>query len=308
MPIPSFFEFINPLLLFLAQQPDEVPISQVYEALADQAHLSDEDRKALLPSQVQAVYKNRIGWAHDRLKRAGYSASPRRGYWRLTDEGRQAAKKNPKGFAEKDLTRLAYPSRDVRLRPEGSDDNGGHEARDDAAALQVKQSPDERIDDALRELRESVAGELLEIIGRSKPRFFEDLVLDLLHAMGYGTSRVDLQRVGGSGDGGIDGVISLDRLGLEKVYVQAKRWQNTVGSPQIQTFMGALQLKGADKGVFITTAAFSKDARDAAKQARGSVVLVDGGQLAALMIEHGVGVTHKQLRIPHVDNDYFEEP
>lgn len=125
--------------------------------------------------------------------------------------------------------------------------------------------------------------------------------------MGYGTSRSDLQRVGGSGDGGIDGIISLDRLGLEKVYVQAKRWKNSVGSPEIQGFMGALQLQGASKGVFITTSAFTRDAKEAANRARGSIVLVDGAQLAALMMDHGVGVSHKPLRIPKVDGDYFED-
>ncbi len=305
MPIPSFFEFINPLLHFLAHQSDEARISEVYEAVADTVGLTQEDRLLLLPSQSQLVYKNRIGWAHDRLKRAGYSTSPRRGYWLLTNAGREAAKRCPNGFPQDELDRLAYPPRDTQLRTEGAIENGSSQVEE--AGIQTKQSPDERIDDALRELRDSVGHELLEVILRSSPRFFENLVLDLLHTMGYGTSRADLRRVGGSGDGGIDGVISLDRLGLEKVYVQAKRWQNPVGSPQIQTFMGALQLVGADKGVFITTASFTKDAREAAVRARGSVVLIDGTQLASLMIEHGVGVTHKPLRIPHVDSDYFEE-
>ncbi|RYG18742.1 restriction endonuclease, partial [bacterium] len=126
-------------------------------------------------------------------------------------------------------------------------------------------------------------------------------------AMGYGTSRSDLQRVGGSGDGGIDGIISLDRLGLEKVYIQAKRWKDTVGSPDVQGFMGALQLQSASKGVFLTTSSFTKDAKAAAGKARGTIVLVDGAELTALMIEHGVGVSHKALRVPKVDNDYFEE-
>jgi restriction system protein len=128
-------------------------------------------------------------------------------------------------------------------------------------------------------------------------------VLDLLHAMGSGTSRSDLQRVGGSSDG----IISLDRLGLEKVYIQAKRWKNTVGSPEIQGFMGALQLQSASKGVFITTSVFTKDAKLAAARARGTIVLIDGEQLAGLMMDHGVGVSHKALRVPKVDNDYFDE-
>ena len=170
-----------------------------------------------------------------------------------------------------------------------------------------KVGPDERIDAALSELRDSVARDLLENIGNAPPEFFEKLVLDLLHAMGYGTSRSDLKQVGGSGDGGIDGIISLDRLGLEKVYVQAKRWKNPVGSPEIQGFMGALQIQSASKGVFITTSTFTKDAKQAATKSRGSVVLVDGDQLSALMMDHGVGVSHKALRVPKVDNDYFED-
>jgi restriction system protein len=171
----------------------------------------------------------------------------------------------------------------------------------------TKTSPDESIEKALSEIVDSVAHDLLERIGQAPPAFFERLVLELLHVMGYGLSRSDLQQVGGSGDGGIDGVISLDRLGLEKVYIQAKRWQGTVGSPQIQTFMGALQLQSANKGVFLTTSAFTKDARDAAAKARGAVVLVDGARLTQLMIEHGVAVTHKLVKVPKIDGDYFED-
>jgi restriction system protein len=135
---------------------------------------------------------------------------------------------------------------------------------------------------------------------------FEDLVLDVLHALGYGMSREALQRVGRSGDGGIDGIVSLDRLGLQKVYVQAKKWQGQVGAPQIQGFMGALQLQGGDKGVLITSGTVSGPAREAARQARGSVVLIDGTRLAELMIEHGVGVANESLRIPKIDTDFFE--
>jgi restriction system protein len=170
-----------------------------------------------------------------------------------------------------------------------------------------KSSPEERIEDAVAEVRESVARDLLELIGRAPPEFFEKLVLELLHKMGYGTSRSDVQRTGSSGDGGIDGIISLDRLGLEKVYIQAKRWKNPVGSPEIQGFMGALQLQGASKGVFVTTSSFTKDAVLAAAKARGSIVLVDGERLSSLMIDNGVGVSHNSLTVPKVDNDYFDE-
>jgi restriction system protein len=168
------------------------------------------------------------------------------------------------------------------------------------------QSPDEALEQALLEIRESVAAELLDVILNATPRFFENLVLDLLHAMGYGTSRTDLQRVGGVGDEGIDGIISLDRLGLEKVYVQAKRWQNSVGRPDVQAFYGALRGQRANKGVFITTSSFTAQAIDFAKSIEG-LVLVDGAKLAALMIEHAVGVTNRTLSVPKVDADYFEE-
>jgi len=167
-------------------------------------------------------------------------------------------------------------------------------------------SPDDRLDEALRELRASVGAELLDSIFASSPTFFEALVLDLLHAMGYGTSRSDLRRVGGAGDGGIDGVISLDRLGLEKVYVQAKRWQNQIGRPEVQGFYGALAGQRAKKGVFITTSSFSTPAIEFARSVEG-VVLVDGPRLTDLMIEYGVGVTHRTIQVPKLDSDYFEE-
>jgi restriction system protein len=138
------------------------------------------------------------------------------------------------------------------------------------------------------------------------PQFFETIVLDLLHKMGYGANRTDLQRVGGSGDGGIDGIISLDRLGLEKVYVQAKRWQNSVGRPDVQAFYGALAGQRANKGVFITTSTFTAQAVDFAKSVE-RVVLVDGARMAELMIDHEVGVTLRPLRVPKLDSDYFDE-
>jgi len=155
-------------------------------------------------------------------------------------------------------------------------------------------------------LKKSVGAELLEAIQNSSPRFFETLVLDLLHAMGYGTSRTDLQRVGRSGDGGIDGIISLDRLGLERVYVQAKRWQQGVGRPDVQGFYGALAGQRATKGVFITTSTFSAQAVEFAASIE-RIVLVDGKRLTDLMMEHGVGVSHRALNVPKVDQDYFEE-
>jgi restriction system protein len=306
MTVPRYDHFIEPLLRHLAAHAEGAAVADVYEALAGGMRLTPDDRAELLPSGTQAVFKNRIGWAHDRLKRSGLSASPRRGFWKLTPEGLAFASKH-KTISEDDVERLANVDRTLRLKPKEDALSDASPVVEPAALPPDRSSPEERIEAALAEVRDSVARDLLENIGRSPPEFFEKLVLELLHKMGYGTSRSDLQRTGGSGDGGIDGIISLDRLGLEKVYIQAKRWKNAVGSPEIQGFMGALQLQGAAKGVFVTTSSFTKDAKLAAAKARGSIVLVDGERLAALMIDNGVGVSHQALTVPKVDNDYFEE-
>jgi restriction system protein len=166
-------------------------------------------------------------------------------------------------------------------------------------------SPDDRLAQALEELRETVAAELVEVLSQVSPQYFETIVLDLLHRMGYGASRTDLQRVGGVGDGGIDGVISLDKLGLEKVYVQAKRWQGSVGRPDVQAFYGALAGQRANKGVFITTSLFTAQALEFARSVE-RIVLIDGSRLAELMIDHEVGVTLRPVKVPKLDGDYFE--
>lgn len=306
MSVPTYDRFIEPLLRFLAEHESGANVVDAYEALADRMKLTPTDRAELLPSGAQAVYKNRIGWAHDRLKRAQLSESPKRGRWTLTAAGRAFVASHKKALSDAEIEAIADADRASRVKTK-SDAGTTRTAPREATAVTGTSSPEERIESALAELRESVGRDLLESIGRAPPEFFEHLVLDLLHAMGYGTNRTDLQRVGGSGDGGIDGIISLDRLGLEKVYVQAKRWKNPVGSPEIQTFMGALQLQAASKGVFITTSSFTKEAQAAALKARAQIVIVDGVRLVSLMMEHGVGVTDKPLRMPKIDSDYFEE-
>jgi restriction system protein len=307
MSIPSYDAFVAPLLALLAKHADGLPIARVHEELASHFKLTEDERADRLPSGAQSIYKNRIGWAHDRLKRCGLSASPRRGQWKLTDDGLRYAVANPT-LPPSELERILRTNLTASLRPRDAETSLPPSAEPGGGERTQRTSPDERIDAAIQELREGVARDLLENIGQSSSEFFERLVLDLLHAMGYGTSRADLQRVGGSGDGGIDGIISLDRLGLEKVYIQAKRWKQgiNVGSPDIQGFMGALQLQGASKGVFLTTSSFTREARAAADRARGSIVLVDGARLADLMMDHGVGVTHKSIRIPKIDLDVFE--
>jgi restriction system protein len=200
------------------------------------------------------------------------------------------------------IEKLATENHDVRLRPVEHTEQPAQVV----VPSQVTESPDDRLEAALSELRQTVAAELLEMLGQVTPQYFETIVLDLLHRMGYGASREDLQRVGGVGDGGIDGVISLDRLGLEKVYVQAKRWQGSVARPEVQGFYGALAGQRATKGVFITTSTFSQQAIEFARSVE-RIVLVDGERLAGLMMEHEVGVTLRPVKVPKLDSDYFEE-
>lgn len=305
MSVPTYDQFIEPVLRYLAQHPHRVPARQVYEAAADALGLSEDDKQLLLPSTPVPVYKNRAGWAHDRLKRAGLSTSPRRGVWQITAQGIRFAAEHPAPLAAEPVRHLAMAFNAVRLRP--TLDATAVMAEAAAPALvDVMASPDDRLGQALVELRETAETELLELLARVSPSFFETIVLDLLHRMGYGASRADLQRVGGAADAGIDGIISLDRLGLEKVYVQAKRWQNSVGRPELQAFYGALAGQKARKGVFITTSAFTTQAIDFARSVEG-IVLVDGVRLAGLLIDHEVGVTSRPARVPKIDSDYFDE-
>lgn len=301
--VPTYDQFIEPVLRFLATHPEGASTRDAQEAAAKALNLSEEQRQAQV-SSGQATYRNRAGWAHDRLKRAGLSSSAKRGYWKLTEAGMAYAAQHPEPLSAAEVERLAMGFVDVKLKP------AGDAAPLDGDALFVPSvsatiSPDDRLEQALKELRESVAVDLLDNLKQVSPERFEVIVLDVLHSLGYGTSRSDLQRVGGSGDGGIDGVISLDKLGLEKVYVQAKRWQSTVGRPELQAFYGALAGQKAKRGVFITTSGFTSQAIDFAKSVDG-VVLVDGTRLVHLMMDHEVGVASRVIRLPKLDSDYFD--
>jgi restriction system protein len=307
MPVPTYDKFIEPLLRFLATQHDGVLARVAHEQAADNLGLSEEDKQELLPSGTQPIYKNRAGWAHDRLKRAGLSSSPRRGYWKITADGIEFIKNHTTPFSQELAEELAMGYIGVKLKAA----TPGTPVDAHLTAPAVVQSspiasPDDRLGQALQELRQAAESELIELLGNVSPTYFETIVLDLLHRMGYGASRADLQRVGGSGDGGIDGVISLDRLGLEKVYVQAKRWQGSVGRPDLQAFYGALAGQKAKKGVFITTSSFTAQALDFARSVEG-IVLIDGIRLAGLMIECELGVTARVVKVPKIDGDYFDE-
>jgi restriction system protein len=272
----------------------------IYEPVADILQLTPAQREEWLPSGKHLRYRHRLGWSLSMLKAAEYADAPSVGVWCITEEGRKLLASHPQQFSDAIMRSIV---RKARAANHGTSEG----LLPDQAVSAIQQAPEERIDSAVKEIEEAVARELLERISQAPPVFFEDLVLRLLHALGYGTSEADLQRTGGSGDAGIDGIISLDKLGFEKVYVQAKRWQGSVGRPEIQSFFGALAGRRAKKGVFITTSSFTPDARHYGNQVSENIVLIDGARLTSLMIEYGVGVTHHRvIRLPRVDGDYFE--
>jgi restriction system protein len=301
--LPPQAAFHHAILRYLAQHPDGDRRRNIHEAIPDLLNLSAAQRTERLANLSSLRYRHRSGWGLSMLKAAGYVDSPAPGIWRITDRGRNLLTRYPDGFDEETGRQVI---REGRRKIQGED--AVDDSSLDVGGATVQQTPDERIDAALKEIHGSVAQDLLDKIAQAPPAFFEDLVLDLLHALGYGTSEDDLERVGHSGDGGIDGVISLDKLGFERVYIQAKRWQGSVGRPEVQAFYGALAGRRARKGVFITTSSFTREARDFASQVADNIVLIDGPRLTSLMIEHGVGVTHyRVLRLPKIDGDYFDD-
>lgn len=303
MAVPTYDKFIEPVLRLLSEHPDGMLAKDAHDAAADRLGLSEDDREQVL-STGQAVYKNRAGWAHDRLKRSGFSSSPKHGTWKITPEGIAFAAGHALPLSATEIDKLASSHLNVPLASLTFGQEPAHPIPDLVA--DDVQSPDDRLQVALYEIRLTITSELLERLLQVSPKYFETVVLDVLHKLGYGTSRSDLQQVGGSGDGGIDGVISLDRLGLEKVYVQAKRWQSVVGRAEIQGFYGALAGQRANKGVFITTSSFTAQAIQFAGSVE-RIVLVDGVKLAQLMMDHEVGVSSQSIKLPKIDSDYFDE-
>ena len=302
MPIPTYEQFLPHLLGFLAAHPEGVTTAEAHEASAVALGLTAEDRRTLLPSGRQVIFKNRIGWAHDRLKRAGLSTSPRRGVWQITPKGQALAARFPAGLPDEEVRRLADVEPDSKATP-------GDSVLEGPQAEARVASPQERLDFAKKELYESAARDLLAELMRREPSVFERVVLELLYKMGYGQSRDAVIHTGRSNDGGIDGVVSLDRLGLENVYVQAKRYGvgNTVGAPKVRELIGSLSTHGATKGVLITTSTFTEEARRTAAGARTAhIALVDGERLAGLLIEHEIGVSHEIVKIPKMDSDFFD--
>jgi restriction system protein len=297
--IPDFQRIMLPLLR-LAKDRREHTLREAIESLAEMFQLTPAERKELLPSGRQPTFENRVGWANTYLKKAGLLESTGRGRFRMTDRGRDVLEGEPSaidiGFLEQ------YPEFvDFRSRRSRTEDT--------SAAQEADQTPEEVIETGYQALQNDLAEELLEQVLGCSPQFFEKLVVDLLVAMGYGGSRKDAgHAVGQSGDAGIDGIIKEDRLGLDVVYVQAKRWANTVGRPVVQSFAGSLEGQRASKGVLITTSDFSKEAVDYVERIQKKIVLIDGKLLADLMIDHGIGVSDvTTYTLRQIDMDYFTE-
>jgi len=303
--IPNYQTIMLPLLKAV-KEPKEHKLNNVVEHLADKFRLTEDERKELLPSGQSFLFGNRVGWARTYLKKAGLLDSPKRGFICITKRGLDVLKQNPKeinvGFLQQFQEFLDFQS---MKRDEKEIIKENSQTEDSI------QTPEEILEDSYQNIRKSLAQELLDKITTLSPTFFERLVVELLVKMGYGGSMKDAGKaIGKSGDEGIDGTIKEDKLGLDIIYIQAKRWQpgNIVGRPEIHKFVGALAGQGAKKGIFITTSSFTKDAIEFVPRNETKIVLIDGFKLAQLMIDYNLGVTIQQIyEVKKIDSDYFEE-
>lgn len=302
MAIPDYQTCMLPFLRHLADGADHT-LRDTEESLAQHFRLTPAERAERLPSGQQGVFRNRVGWARTYLKKAGLLESPKRAVFRITERGMTTLASNPERIDVKVLEQ--FPEF-IEFRDASRSEGGAAAAGELPPATTT---PEESIELAHQSLREQLAVELLRRILGCSPTFFEQLVVELLVKMGYGGSRKDAgERIGQTGDGGIDGIIKEDRLGLDTLFIQAKRWQGPVGRPEIQKFVGALQGQRAKKGVFITTSNYTAEATDYAGRIDTKVVLIDGKQLAGLMIDFDVGVAPAATyTVKRIDSDYFED-
>jgi len=300
--VPDFQLLMLPLLR-VAADGKEHSLAEARDLLASEFELNSTDRNELLPSGRQSRFSNRVAWAKVYLQQAGLLLSTRRGHFQISERGREVLKTPPERIDIKFLER--YPEF-AAFRSRKAEVEGGRRS----AATEVElETPEEALETAYEKIRGGLASEVLARVKAGSDKFFERLVVELLLKMGYGGSRSDAgQAVGRSGDEGIDGIISQDRLGMEVIYLQAKKWDGTVGRPEIQKFVGALHGKRAKKGVFITTGAFTAEAVAYIEHIDPKVVLIDGRRLAELMIDFDVGVaTVRTYHVKRVDSDFFDE-
>lgn len=301
MAIPDYQTIMLPLLKLLSNQ-QELTFRDAVELLASQFELSDGERKELLPSGQQEVFDNRVGWARTYMKKAGLLESTHRGIFKITNRGLEVLRKNPsrinvsflKQFPE--FIEFQLLKKDPLEKEEKIDED-------------TTRTPEEQLEESYQKIRKTISQELINKVIKLTPSLFEKLVIELLVRMGYGGSIKDAGKaIGRSGDEGIDGTIKEDKLGLDIVYIQAKRWNEkfSVGRPEIQKFVGALAGQGAKKGIFITTSYFTKEAMEYTPKNETKIVLIDGERLTQLMIDYDLGVsTVGKYEIKRVDNDYF---
>ena len=310
MSIPDYQALMLPVLTHAAQGETRVP--DVEQQIADEFGLTGEEREKLLPSGRQKVLNNRIHWAKFYLTKAGLIDVPRRGRFNASEEGKALLATKPEKISVEFL--LKYPGFKEFYRGSESPTDGVMATTSAALPSPSPSSvitPEEQIESAFLALQSALRADLLQRILQNSPSFFEQVIIGLLVAMGYGGSHKSAaEQLGRSGDGGVDGVINEDRLGLDRVYVQAKRYGigNSVGRPEIQGFVGSLVGYGATKGVFVTTSAFSRQAIDYARHLSQRVILIDGERLTDLMIEHNVGVRiSRSMEFKRLDEDFFAE-
>lgn len=294
-------------LLRLAGDGREHSLAASRDTLATLHGLSDAELRELLPSGRQSRFANRVAWAKVYLEQAGLLSTPRRGHFVITDRGMELLQSDPQAIDIALLERYEE-FREFR-RPRSRSRNRGVAPREAELDGTAEETPEETMERAYQSMRAELAAELLSRMRSSSPAFFERLVVDVLLAMGYGRSRAEAGRaIGKSGDEGIDGIISEDRLGLDTIYIQAKRWEGSVGRPEIQKFVGALHGRRARKGVFMTTGTFTAEAIQYVSHIDPRVVLIDGRELAEYMMDLGLGVTTRgTFEVKRVDSDYFEE-
>ncbi len=298
MTIPGYEEMMLPLLTFTADKKEHT-LGEAVEHIKNVFAITPEDSSIILRSGRQTIVENRVGWARTYLKKAGLLESQQRAKFNITDLGLKVLDEKPPEITDRYL--MQFPSfEEFQRSPRKQKLKTGKRL--------IPKTPLELIEEGYETYKNNLADELLLSISKCSPKFFENLVVELLVAMGYGGSIEDAgQTVGRSGDGGIDGIIKEDKLGLDTIFIQAKRWEGQVGAREIRNFVGALVGQRANKGVFITTSNFSKEAMSFVQQIQQKIILINGQQLAQLMIEYDVGVSQERTyQIKRVDHDYFE--
>lgn len=306
MSIPDYQTLMLTVLRIAAEGPTSVPAAA--ERVADAWNLSQAEREVFLPSGKQRVINNRIHWAKFYMGKAGLISSPKRGVFVASEAGKDLLATNPSSI---NVETLKGYSKFIEFYQQSKPENNESDLDGAQNILAATATPEEQIDAAQAALTSALRGDLLGRVIEQSPSFFERVIVDLLVAMGYGGSHENAaRRLGKTGDGGVDGIVDEDRLGLDRIYVQAKRYApgNVVGRPEIQGFVGSLVGLGANKGVFVTTSSFSKQAQDYATGLQQRIILIDGHRLSELMSEFGVGVRlTRVVEVKRLDEDYFDQ-